>query len=126
MKFPTLAGISTVKENQESAQECYLNALRKEALRALVTDTFMMVDTSTHAEVEGHIRMDDSLDPRILESNSKAATVEELEEFSVEKEDGTTFLRIGCRLKPEMKDNLKEFLKANIDVLRGNTLIWLG
>ncbi|KAL2465486.1 Uncharacterized protein Adt_41337 [Abeliophyllum distichum] len=117
MKFSTPAGVDTIKENQESARECYLNALKKEALRSPVADTLMMVNMAVpEIEAEGHIRMDDTLDPRILESSFKVSTVKELEEFLASEDDQSKQQQIGCGLELEMKRSLKEFLKTNVDV----------
>ncbi|KAL2454434.1 Uncharacterized protein Adt_48065 [Abeliophyllum distichum] len=57
MKFLTSAGVATIKENQELARECYLNALRNEALRAPIADIVMMTETSTNAGVENEMEL---------------------------------------------------------------------
>ncbi|KAL2505566.1 Uncharacterized protein Adt_21187 [Abeliophyllum distichum] len=117
MKFLTLIEVATLKENQELAQECYFNALRKEAPRASVTNVAMMVDMATcDIKEKGWICIDDTLDSQILESNYETATIEELEEFPVSKDDQSKQLQIGYGLEPEMKRSLKKFLRTNIDV----------
>ncbi|KAL2514748.1 hypothetical protein Fot_28719 [Forsythia ovata] len=44
-------------------------------------------------EEENQTRMDDSLDPRFIESSSEATTVEDLESFSVSEDDHSKQLR---------------------------------
>lgn len=44
-----------VRDNQEATQECYLNALRKVAPRALVIKTTMVIENETNMLEKPHL-----------------------------------------------------------------------
>lgn len=136
MKFPTDRGIATLRGDQMGSRKCYLNSLRKSEPRS--TNMIYLDEEMVDAPAEGSApeegedvemisavideippeqgSVDTVLDPRITESNSQAAPVEELEPFQVDPDDPTRVLQVGKELGSERKGLLKNFLLANLDV----------
>lgn len=124
IKFPTERGIATVRGDQMGSRECYLNSLRKAEPRVnMVLDTEMTEapegQPSTQdvimAEAISEISLEE-LDPRVVESESQAAPMEELETFPVDSQDTSKVLQVGKELNEEIKEELKSFLRQNSDV----------
>lgn len=121
------------------SRACYLNSLRKyepRTVNVIITDLNTeacvdkkMLDVSEQehaskqekdiemieAPKEGHHL--DELDPQIIESEPNATPVKELESFPTNPQDPTQVLRIGKTLFLEIKRELMNFLKWNLDVL---------
>lgn len=56
------------------------------------------------------------LDPKIIESDSQATPIEELEVFPIDPQNPTKTLLVGKELNAEDKQRLKDFLIDNLDV----------
>ncbi|XP_022851791.1 uncharacterized protein LOC111373492 [Olea europaea var. sylvestris] len=74
------------------------------------------------ATEEGHPL--DELDPQIIESESNATPMEELETFPINLEDPIQILRVGKALPPRMKEEMMNFLKKTWMSSPGSTKIW--
>lgn len=126
MKFPTEQGIATVRGDQMGSRECYLSSLRKAEPRVNMVhcDAEMAeapaegqppIEDVEMAEVRPETSLEE-LDPRIIESESLTAPMEELECFPVDPQDATKVLQVGKDLEHGMKEELKNFLRRNVDV----------
>ncbi|XP_052202690.1 uncharacterized protein LOC127808243 [Diospyros lotus] len=65
-------------------------------------------------------RVNYDLDPREVDCDKASGPVEELEEVPVGEVDAERCLKLGKNLAPEVKCQLVEFLKANLDVFAWN------
>ncbi|KAL2462192.1 RT RNaseH 2 domain-containing protein [Abeliophyllum distichum] len=80
----------------------------------------MMIQTEpidiNHERVEEEMILDEYLDLRIIGSNSLASPTEELESFFVNSSDPAYMLQVGLKLDEKIKQEIKQFLRENIDV----------
>lgn len=107
MKYSTNQGISNLWDDKMGSGKCSINSLRKsqpKSLNMVLIDTEMldvpeevstpeqikdveMVDATAKGVVLEERTMEADLDPKIIESNSQATLVEELELFLVDPLD---------------------------------------
>ncbi|KAL2479834.1 Uncharacterized protein Adt_32800 [Abeliophyllum distichum] len=97
-----------------------MNALRKVAKREGVAPTVMTIHSEPidvdHNELDEEMILDEGLDLRIIGSDSLASPAEELEASSVNPLEPTQELKVEEKLEGKMKDELKRFLRENIDI----------
>lgn len=70
----------------------------------------------------------DELKPQIIESEPQTTLVEKLESFSANPQDSAQALRIGKSLPLVIKEELKNFLRRNLDVFawRHEDMVGIG
>ncbi|KAL2471458.1 Uncharacterized protein Adt_39594 [Abeliophyllum distichum] len=99
MKFSIPGRVAKLHGNQTKARACYINALQKVVKREDVAPTVMTIHLEPmnvdHKEMDEEMILDESLDPRIIGSNSLATPSEELEAFPVNSSEPTQELKVG-------------------------------
>ncbi|KAL2481027.1 Uncharacterized protein Adt_33993 [Abeliophyllum distichum] len=72
-------------------------------------------ETTEDIEMEEALFFED-INSRITGTDSQTSSVEELESFHTDPNDPTRRLQVGKDLLKETKENLKRFLRDNLDV----------
>ncbi|XP_052193804.1 uncharacterized protein LOC127802147 [Diospyros lotus] len=115
VKFPTNNGIGCVRGEQHLARRCYEDAVKMGAKGKKVN----LVAGGTQRPL-GQSGVNYDLDPREVDCDKASDPVEELEEVPASEVDAERCLKLGKNLAPEVKCQLVEFLKANLDVFAWN------
>ncbi|KAL2492069.1 Uncharacterized protein Adt_27697 [Abeliophyllum distichum] len=99
MKFSMPGGVAKIRSNQTETVTCYMNALQKVAKREDVAPAVMTIHSEPmnvdHETMDKEIILNEGLDPRIIDSDSLASPVEELEAFSMNPSKQTQVLQVG-------------------------------
>ncbi|KAL2487044.1 Uncharacterized protein Adt_31800 [Abeliophyllum distichum] len=80
-----------------------------------------------HREPDKEMILDEGLDPRIIGSDSFASPAEELEAFLVNPSEPTQELKVGEKFEGKIKDELKNFLRENINIFawKHSDMVWI-
>ncbi|CAI9765388.1 unnamed protein product [Fraxinus pennsylvanica] len=128
MKFSTERGIATIRGDQMGSRECYLNSLRKSEPRVnMVLDAEMSeapeegqppIQDIVMAEARPEVPLEE-LDPRVIESESQIAPMEEVETFPVDHQDTLKVLQVRKALEEEAEEDGIECRKVRGPEKRG-------
>ncbi|XP_060968820.1 uncharacterized protein LOC133036288 [Cannabis sativa] len=119
MKFPTPAGVGSVRGVQSDSRECYNTAV-KLAEKKSVNVIYLLEATPPRQEVfrieEIPHKDEPDLDPRILDYAATAQAAEDTIEVPIDPIDNNKVLKIGSKLTFQQREKLVTFLKQNLDV----------
>ncbi|XP_052176651.1 uncharacterized protein LOC127790956 [Diospyros lotus] len=115
VKFPTDNGTGCVRGEQHLARRCYEDAVKMGAKGKRVN---VVAGGAQRPSSQSGVNYD--LDPREVDCDKASGPVEELEEVPTSEVDAERCLKLGKNLAPEVKYQLVEFLKANLDVFAWN------
>ncbi|KAM6583540.1 hypothetical protein CsatB_010542 [Cannabis sativa] len=112
MKFPTPAGVGSVRVVQSESRECY-NAAVKLAEKRTVNVIYFLEAPPPRQEIlrieeVPHIDEPD-LDPRILDHTAAAQAAEDTIEVPIDPVDNSKVLKIGSKLNFQLREQLKTF-----------------
>ena len=115
VKFPTPNGVGCVKGEQQLARRCY-----EDAVKMGVRGKKVNVVSGGQLRAISETGMSNDLDPREVDADRATGPVEELEDVRVSEAGSERYVKIGRDLLPEVKAELVEFLKKNLDVFAWN------
>ncbi|GKV18278.1 hypothetical protein SLEP1_g28683 [Rubroshorea leprosula] len=110
-KFPTPMGIATLRGNQEVARHCYITSVTQPTKGKDQTPEAVPQRIPDNQQVMGVEIVDNR-----PEDETRAASVEDVEEVLIDDRDPSRKTQIGTRLNPEVRAELIAFLRANNDV----------
>ncbi|GKV02679.1 hypothetical protein SLEP1_g15077 [Rubroshorea leprosula] len=111
MKFPTPMGIATLRGNQEVARHCYMTSVSRPRKDKELLQLLVQPEAPSTQQV-----MVVKLPNNRLDDKARAASVEKTEEVQIDDNDPNRKTQIRTRLKPEEREELISFLKANKDM----------
>ncbi|XP_052177535.1 uncharacterized protein LOC127791591 [Diospyros lotus] len=115
VKFPTTNETGCVRGEQHLARRCYEDAVKMGTRGKKVN---VVTEGAQRPSSRSGVSYD--LDPREVDCDKATGPVEELEEVPISEVDAERCLKLGKNLAPEVKCQLIEFLKTNLDVFAWN------
>jgi len=121
VKFPTSNDIGCVGGEQHLARRCY-----EDAVKIGVRGKKVNVVSRDEPRAMTKKGVSHDLDPREVDADRATGPIEELEDVQVSEVDLERCLKLGRGLAPELRTQLADFLKANLDVFAWNHEEMLG
>ena len=112
IKFPTPNGTGCIRGKQYSARRCYKEALEMQFKRKKVN-----VVSRGGPRIISERGVSHTLDPREADCDQATDLIGELEDIIISNADAERCLKLGKGLTLEVKSQLIDFLKVNLDVL---------
>ena len=115
IKFPTPNGVRYMQGKQHLVRHCYQDAVKMGAKGKKVN---VISGSSPRPTSEKGVNHD--LDPRKVDCDKATGPMEEFKNITVSEVDEEKCLKLGKNLAPEVKSQLTNFLKSNLDVFAWN------